>query len=133
MSVESHERYCKAYLGSGAGQIGTEHDRPRSLVRELLSGGLETVLKELDVATTAVTALLVLHFILDNQGLLLEVDGLSEWCRNSVVGGLALRNETLVALNKDGFGILDLPLADVTEGFAADGSLLGGFGRCPPF
>ena len=68
-----------------------------------------------------------------DKGLVAEVDSLLEGSRDGVVSSLCLGNETLVALNKDGFGILDLPLADVTEGFAADGSLLSGFGRCPPF
>lgn len=120
------------YLGTGAGKIGTEHDNPWCRVREFLAGSLETVFEELEVATTAVTALLVLHFVLDNQGLLLEVDGLSKGCRNSVVGGLALCNETLVALNEGARRVFDRPLTDIAEGLAADGGLLRCLRRCPP-
>ena len=94
---------------------------------------LLVLLKKLQVGTAADQRVLGLHLILHDQGLALVVNLLGELGRDGVVSSLCLGNETLVALNKDGFGILDLPLADVTEGFAADGSLLGGFGRCPPF
>ena len=120
------------YLGARASQIGTKHDSPRSLVRELLTSCLETIFKQLEVTTTTVTALLVLHFVLDNQGLLLEVDRLGEGCKDGVVGGLALRNETLVALNEGARRVFDRPLTDIAEGLAADGGLLRCLRRCPP-
>ena len=57
------------HLGARAGQVGTKHDSPWSLVRELLASCLETVLEELEVATTAVAAFLVLDLVLDDQRL----------------------------------------------------------------
>lgn len=59
-------RTSETHLCSGASQVGTKHDGPRSLVRKLLTCGLETIFKQLKVATTAVAALLVLDLILDN-------------------------------------------------------------------
>ena len=112
-------------LGARARQVRTKHDGPGSLVVELLAAGLETILKELDVATTAVAALLVLDLVLHDQGLVGELDGVLERRRDGVVCRLGLRDEALVTLDKDGLGILDLPLADVRERLAADGGLLG--------
>ena len=57
------------HLVARASQVRTKHDGPGSLVVELLAAGLETILKELDVATTAVAALLVLDLVLDDQRL----------------------------------------------------------------
>lgn len=42
-----------------------------------------------------------------------------------MMGSLAFCNETLVAVNEGDGGLLHLPFADVTEGLAADGGLLG--------
>lgn len=112
-------------LGSRASEIGPEHDHPWGGVGELLAAGLEAVLEELDVTATAVTALLVLDFVLNNERLGLEVDGLGEGGRDGVVGSLALRYETLVAVDDRNGGVLDLPFADIAEGFAADRGLLG--------
>lgn len=50
-----------------------------------------------------------------------------------MVGSLGLGDEALVALDEDFFWVLYLPLADVAEGLAADGGLLGRLGRCPAF
>jgi hypothetical protein len=92
---------------------------------------LETILKQLEVATTTVAALLVLDLILHNKGLVGEVDGLGKGSRDGVVGGLTLGDETFVAINEDGVAVLYLPFADVAEGLSPYGSLLGGFGGCP--
>ena len=86
------------YLGARASQIGTKHDSPRSLVRELLTSCLETIFKQLEVTTTTVTALLVLDFVLDNQRFVAEVDGLVKGSRDSVVSSLGLCDQTLVTL-----------------------------------
>lgn len=120
------------HLGSGARQVRTEHDSPWGLVRELLARSLEAVLKKLDVSTAAVSALLVLDLVLNDERLFAEVDGVLERCRDGVVGSLGLGNQALVTLNQRLEGILDLPLTDIAEGLAADRSLLCGFGGCPP-
>lgn len=122
-----------AYLGSRAGKIRTEHDHPWCGVRELLSAGLEAILKELHVATSAVAAFLILDFVLYNKGLGLEVNGLGEGSRDSMMGSLALRNEALVAVNDGDRRVLDLPFTDVAEGLATDWRLLRCFRRCPAF
>ena len=119
------------HLGARARQIGTEHDRPRGIVRELLSGGLETVLEKLDVATTAVAALLVLDFVLNNEGLVREADGLGERSRDGMVCRLGFRNEALVAVDEDWLRVFNRPLADVAERLAANRGLLGGLRRRP--
>lgn len=103
------------------------------MVRELLSAGLETVLEEFHIATTAVAALLVLYFVLDDEGLVREGNGLGKGSGDGVVSSLALRHETLVALDDRDRGVLNFPFADVAEGLAADGSLLGGLRGSPPF
>ena len=118
------KRVSVTYLGSGARQVRTEHDGPRSLVGELLSSSLEAVFQKLDVTTTAVAALLVLDFILNNQGLVGEVDSLVESSRDGVVGSLGLCDKTLVTLEDRYLRFLDLPLADVAEGLTANGRLL---------
>ena len=87
---------------------------------------MEAIFKQFEVATTAVATLLVLDLVLHNERLLAEVDGLLKGSRDGVVSSLVLGNEALVALNERGLGILDLPLADVAEGLAANGGLLGG-------
>ena len=61
-SVGEHD----THLGARARQVRTKHDGPGGLVVELLAAGLETILKELDVATTAVAALLVLDLVLND-------------------------------------------------------------------
>ena len=49
-----------------------------------------------------------------------------------MVGRLGLRHETEITLDDGRLGLLDGPLADVAERFAADGSLLGRLGGRPP-
>ena len=115
------------YLRARACQVGTEHDRPWSLVRELLSGSLEAIFKQLEVATTAIATLLVLDLILNNQRFVAEVDGLCKRRGDGVVGRLGLGDESLVALDENGLRVLYLPLADIAEGLATDRGLLGGF------
>ena len=120
------------YLGTRAGQVGPEHNCPRSLVRELLAASLEAILEELDVATAAVAAVLVLDLVLDDERLLRKVDGGLERRGDGVVGGLGLRDEALVAVDDGLRGLLDGPLADVAVDLVADGRLLGGLGDGPP-
>lgn len=120
-----------SYLGARAGKIRTEHDDPGRGVRELLAASLETVLEEFEVSTTTVAALLVLDLVLNNQRLLLEVDRFLEGCRDSVMGGLALGYETLVALNEGAGRVLDRPFADIAERLAAYGGLLRCLRRRP--
>ena len=62
----------KTHLGTRARQVRAEHDCPRSLVGELLAARLEAVLKQLDVATAAVAALLVLDLVLHDKRLVRE-------------------------------------------------------------
>ena len=119
------------HLGARTCHVGAKHDGPRSLIVELLARSLEAILEELEVTATAVAALLVLDFVLDDKGLLSEIDGLSEGRRDGVVGSLALGDEALGTLNGGLNGVLDLPLADVAEGLGADGSLLGRLGGRP--
>lgn len=133
----SEQAQCSAfnvttYLGARAGQVRTKHDSPRSLVRELLASGLETILEELEVTTTAVATLLVLDLVLNDEGLLREVNSLGKRSRDGVVGSFGLGHETFVVLDDGVLRVLDLPLADVAEGFTANGGLLGGLGRSPP-
>lgn len=120
-----------AYLGSRASEIRTKHDDPRSLIRELPGARLEAVLKKLDIASTAVSTLLVLDFILHDQRLLLEVQRGFQRGRDGVVGSLALRDQTQVTLDDWGGGLLDLPFADVAKRLSTDGGLLGGLRGCP--
>ena len=113
------------HLRAGASHVWAKHDGPGSLVVELLAAGLETILEEFDVATTAVAALLVLDLVLDDKRLFREVDGLREWGRDGVVRGLRLRDEAEVALDDRHQGLLYLPFTDIAESLAADGGLLG--------
>ena len=80
------------YLGTRTCQVRTEHDCPRCLVRELLARCLESILKELHVSTTTVTALLVLNLVLYDEGLVAEVNSVFERCRDSMVCCLGLRD-----------------------------------------
>ncbi len=119
------------HLSARAGHVRAKHNGPRSLVVELLARSLEAVFEELEVTATAVAALLVLDLILDDKGLLGEVDGLSEGRGDGVVGSLGLGDEALVTLDGGLNGVLDLPLADVAKRLSADGSLLGRLRRRP--
>jgi hypothetical protein len=86
---------------------------------------LETIFKKFDIATTAVTTLLVFDFILDNQGFVLEVDSFGKRSRDGMVGSFAFCNEALITLNNGNGWILYFPFSDVAEGFATNGCLLG--------
>jgi hypothetical protein len=94
---------------------------------------LETILKKFDIAATAVTTLLVLDFILNNQAFVLEVDRFGKGSRDGMVGSFAFCNEALVTLNNGNGWILYFPFSDVAEGFATYGCLLGCLRRCPTF
>ena len=120
------------HLRAGASHVRAKHDGPGSLVVELLTRGLEAVLEQLQVATTAVAALLVLDLILDDQGLVRELNGLGEGGGDGVVGSLGLGDKTLVAQDGRLGGFLDLPLANIAERLGTDRSLLGGLRGCPP-
>jgi len=115
-----------AYLGSRASEIRTKHDDPRSLVRELGGARLETVLEKFDVAATAVSALLVLDFVLNDQGFGFEVQGGFQGGGDGVVGSLALGDETGVAFDNWGARLLDLPFTNIAKCFSTNGGLLGG-------
>ena len=119
------------HLGARAGLVGAKHDRPWGLVIELLAGGLETVLKELDVSTTTVAALLVLHLVLDDERLVGELDRLLKRRGDGGVSSLGLGDEALVTRDDGSEGFLVLPLANVAERLGADGSLLGRLGGRP--
>jgi len=113
-------------LGAGARKVGAEHDSPGSLVVKLATGVLEAIFEQLNVATTAVAALLVLDLVLDDERLLAESNGLLEGSRDGVMCCLGLCNETKVTVDGrvDG-GFLDAPLADVRPGLAARRGFLG--------
>jgi hypothetical protein len=126
MSLVTEERrsHKNTNLGTRARKVRTEHDNPRGGIRELLSTGLEAILKELKVTTSTIAALLVLDFILYNERFITERDRLCEGCRDSVVSSLAFCHQTTVTVNDRDRRLLDLPFADVAKGFTADRSLL---------
>jgi hypothetical protein len=98
---------------------------------------LKAILKQLEVTTTAITALLVLDLVLNDERLVRNVDGLVEGGRDSVVRRHALRNETMVALDDRGGSFFDRPFANIGKGFTAHGGLLrslrGGPSLVPTF
>ena len=104
-----------AHLCTRACQVRTEHDHPWCSIGELLSAGLEAILKEFQITATAVAAFLIFDFVLNDERLGLEVNGLRECSRDGVVGSWVLDNQTLVALNglEDG-GLLNSPLTNVS-------------------
>jgi hypothetical protein len=112
------------HLSARTSVVRSEHHNPRSGVRKFLATGLEAIFKEFDVTTTAVTALLVLDLVLNDEGFIFEVHGGGKRCRDSMVGSLGLGNEAFFALNKGCLGLLNLPLTDVREGLATDWGLL---------
>jgi hypothetical protein len=69
---------------------------------------------------------LILDFVLNDQRLVLEVQGSFQWGRDGVMGSLALGDQTRVALDDWGGGFLDLPLTDIAKCLSTDGGLLGG-------
>ena len=86
---------------------------------------METIFKKFDIAATAVTTLLVFDFILNNKGLVLEVDSFRKGSRDGMVGSFALGNEAFITLNNGNGWLFYFPFSDVAEGFAAYGCLLG--------
>lgn len=109
------------YLRAGAGEIRTEHDHPWCMIVEIFSAGLETIFKQFDVSTTAITTLLVLDFILDNERFVFEVDWSKERGRDSMMSSLILRHEAQVALDNRSCWLFDLPFTDVTESLGPNG------------
>lgn len=72
------------------------------------------VLEKLHVGTTTFQASLELGLILDNQGVILVVNGLWELGGDGVVGSLVLEHKTLVAVNAtEDTWLLDGPLSNV--------------------
>ncbi len=122
----------KKNLCARASKIGTKHDNPWSLVGKLLAASLETVLEQLEVTTTAITALLVLDLVLNDERLVRNVNWFVEWGRDCVVRRDALRNETEVALNDGGGCFFDQPFANIREDFITNGGLLSSLRGCPP-
>lgn len=88
---------------------------------------METIFKEFEVSTATVAALLVLDFVLNNQRLFLEVEGSFQRGGDGVMGSLAFSDQTRVALDDWGDGLLDLPLADITKCLSANRGLFGSF------
>lgn len=122
-----------SYLETRAGEIRTEHDYPWRVVVEVGAAALEAIFEEFDVTTTTVAACLVFDFVLNNKGFVLEVNGLREGSGDSVVGGFVLGNKAQVTLDGTDEGLLDLPFADIAEGLATNGTLLGRLRGCPAF
>ena len=48
-----------------------------------------------------------------------------------MVGSLALGDQTRIAFDDGGDGLLDPPLTDIAKCLSADGGLLGGLRGCP--
>lgn len=123
-----HGRIRKAlYLRARASEIRTEHYNPWCLVVKVFSAALEAVFQKLNISTTAITSLLVFDFVLNDQRFILEVDCLRERRRDGMVSSLILRNKTQVAFDDRRCWLFNRPFADVAEGLAANGSLLGSF------
>lgn len=122
-----------SHLCSRTCQVRTKHDCPWSVVGEFLAGCLEAILKKFEVATTTVSALLVLHFVLNDEWLVTKLDGMLERRGDGMMRSFGLCHQTLVALNEGFKRFLDFPFADVAEGFSANRSLLGRLGGRPPF
>lgn len=66
-SVVLSRRVRETNLCARASEVRTEHDDPRSVVRELLSTSLEAILEEFEVSTTAVATFLVFDLILNDE------------------------------------------------------------------
>jgi len=50
-----------------------------------------------------------------------------------MMGSFAFRDETFVTFNDGNGRVFDFPFADIAEGLATNGSLLGSFRRSPTF
>jgi len=85
------------------------------MIVEIFSAGLETIFKQFDVSTTAIAALLVLNFILDNERFVFEANWSRERSRDGMMSSLVLRHEAQVALDNRSCWLFDLPFTDVTE------------------
>lgn len=86
-------------LCAWASKVRAKHNNPRSLVVEFLSASLEAILEQFDVSAATIAALLVLNLVLDDEGLVRNVDGIAERGRDGMVGCDALRNEAKVAFD----------------------------------
>lgn len=122
----------KTNLCAWASKVRTKHNNPRSLVVEFLPARLETILEQFDVSATTIAALLVLNLILNDKGLVRNVDGRVERGRDGMVGRDTLRNEAMVAFDDRREGCFNCPFANIRESFAANGSLLSGLRGSPP-
>jgi hypothetical protein len=80
-------------------EVRTKHDNPGRLVIEFLSARLEAILKQFDVSTATIAALLVFNLILNDKGLVPSVDWFVERGRNGMMGRGTLCNETMVAFD----------------------------------
>lgn len=77
-----------------AALVGSEHDRVLGLVIQLLK--IARVGEQLEVGTTAFLSIAKLHFILNNERLRLEQEGLVQLSTVSMVASFALRNQSQV-------------------------------------
>lgn len=93
---------------------------------------METILEQFEVSTATVSTLLVFDFILDDEWLVRNIDGLAERGRNGMVRSNALCNETEIALDEGGGRFFDCPFANIRESFTTNGGLLGGLRASPP-
>ncbi len=113
-------------------EVRTKHDNPGRLVIEFLSTRLEAILKQFDVSTTTIAALLVFNLILNDKGLVRSVDWLAERGRNGMMGRDTLCNETMVAFDDRRRRCFDRPFANIRKSFTANGSLLSSLRGSPP-
>jgi hypothetical protein len=102
-------------LRARAGQVRPKHDNPGGLVGKLLATGLKPILEKFEVAPAALTKLLILDFVLDDEWFRCEVNWLFKRRRDSVVSSLVLGYETLVALNDRDQWVLYGPRPNITE------------------
>jgi hypothetical protein len=94
-------------LRAWASKVRTKHYNPRSLVVKVLPASLETILEQFDVSATTVATLLVLDLILNDKGLVRNIDSLVERSRDGMVGSDTLRNEAKVAFDDRRGGIFN--------------------------
>ena len=111
-------------LRTRASKIWAKHDHPWCFIFKLLAAVLEAVLQKFQITTAAVSTLLILDLVLDDEYLFLEINRGGEWGRDRMMGGLGFSNETSIALDGLDLILFDFPFADVTKGFTAHGGLL---------
>ena len=121
----------EAYLGARARQVRTEHDNPRGLIIIILTLLLKARLKQLNIPTPTIPALLELDLVLYDERLALGVQHGVERRRDGVVRRFGFRHEPLVVLDRRGEGFFHGPFAYVGEGLPAHGRFLCGFGGSP--